>query len=426
MLRPWRLLNILFTVIADTNQDCAISNVHIAGLTLVRFLPRRKDPHITLPGHVLNAMALSISSRRLLIIVLLATVASSCAPKDKGIYCLPEFYSIEKTDLHIISKPLMCELADDIFMSDGAYVVFHYNIVTDAFCNIYDEAGVFQYSLIHRGRGPEEVLRKAPKTSVYSGVLTGIDMIGDKHLSFKLDSLLVRRPDVMVEAMNYHNFVQDVLPVHKTDNRVIINNFPYLSVDSLGYHRTKLINSFDETIATQDYIPFPDKEYEWWLYQQTVAEISPDGKHFVVGSIWGAILELYSLPDLTQNNVLWLVDPALEINNGLRLTDCTTAGLRDIEARDDCFYAAIGTKVPLLPNRDKPVEERELECNDIYVFDWSGNPLHHIEVDYNIERFCLNEKADTLYAVVSDREENLFLGWAALKTRIGTKQTSYE
>ena len=108
------------------------------------------------------------------------------------------------------------------------------------------------------------------------------------------------------------------------------------------------------------------------------------------------------------------MDPALVYGATPSLTADTKAGLRDLFATDDYMYAAIGADVNLLSNKEK-VSGKELENNDIYVFDWDGKPVGHLETDYNIEKMCVTEFRDTIYAVVSDREKRLYLGYITHK-----------
>ena len=52
----------------------------------------------------------------------------------------------------------------------------------------------------------------------------------------------------------------------------------------------------------------------------------------------------------------------------------------------------------------------KLICNNISVFDWTGTPVKKINTDYEIERFCIDENDEIVYAVVTDSLGRPFLG----------------
>ena len=198
------------------------------------------------------------------------------------------------------------------------------------------------------------------------------------------------------------------------DEIVVLNNKGYMNKDTVGYHRVEYYDDNDRLVSYVNAIPYPDPKMLFYLYQQCVMDSCPDCKHLILGSVWGGLLELYSLPDLKHTGFLRLADPAVLIKGGIDLTPGTTAGLRDIVARDTGFYAVIGADVPLLENKKKDEDKRLLVNNDLFFFNWRGKPVKHFEADCNLEKICITEASDTLYGIVSDVTGKLSIGVAVL------------
>ena len=49
-------------------------------------------------------------------------------------------------------------------------------------------------------------------------------------------------------------------------------------------------------------------------------------------------------------------------------------------------------------------------CGMSFIFDWSCRPVKRIRTDYQIDRICIDEDADVLYAVVKDSQGRSYLG----------------
>ena len=82
----------------------------------------------------------------------------------------------------------------------------------------------------------------------------------------------------------------------------------------------------------------------------------------------------------------------------------------DLYATDSAIYGAFGGKVNLKQNHEKPSSERERLCTDIVMFDWEGKALRRINTDYRIERLCVDESENAVYAALMNKAGSIYLG----------------
>lgn len=350
--------------------------------------------------------------------VLFLLLSCSVKPGEEG-FQMPEFGNSQKVKIAVISDELPTRMANHIFVRGDYLLALYHDGVENNKCTIFNKnSGEIVGRYIYEGRGPYEMISiptaNALGDQIY--VYPAFDPDQGNIFSFNIDSL-VRKGNAAIssEFRQFKSWTTDVKYLPVGDQLLVFNNKGYLNRDTTGYHRLILEDSMGNEISCQDYKPFDDPVAIWCLYQQMVMEVTPSGTNAVIASVWGGILEIYTLPDLDLVKVLRLVDPALMFGNAPDVTENTTAGVRDIYTTDDCFYVSLGADVKLLENSEKDAAVRELKCNDIYVFDWEGNPIEHIEADYNVERFCLTEAKDTMYAIVSDREGRFFIGKASIR-----------
>lgn len=354
---------------------------------------------------------------KVIILLLSVTVIGSCknTSKDDSFF-MPEFESRKFVETQILVPSLPCNLTYGIWESGELLCAVYYDPETETLVHLFDkETGKNRGNYVHRGRGPLEMPPSVPIVSEWDGILYMVDISGGKTLSFdicRLESEGVTAIGVHDRSFKGYTSNASILPGGET---LVLNNKGFLNTESGGYHRIEFFDAEEKLVSVADAVPYADPETLFYLYQQSVIGISPDCKHLVLGSVWGGLLEVYSLPDLKSHGFLRMVDPAVSINGGIELTAGTTSGLRDIVAKDNVFYAVIGADVCLLGNWDKPDTERALTNNDIYCFNWQGKPVKQFETNYNIEKFCVTELSDVLYSIVSDVNGSLSIGVAELK-----------
>lgn len=357
--------------------------------------------------------------RLLKVTILLLSVIVICSCKNthnEDSFFMPEFESRQFVETQILVSSLPCNQAYGIWESGELLCTMFYDPETETLVHLYDKkTGQNRGNFVHRGRGPLEIPPSIPIVYEWDGCMYMVDLSGGKILSFnieRLESEGVTAIGVQNKTFAEYTANVSVLPGGET---LVLNNKGYLNTETDGYHRIEFFDAREQRVSVADVAPYSDPETLFYLYQQSIIGISPDYKHLVLGSVWGGLLEVYSLPGLKDPAFLRFVNPAVSINGGIELTAGTKGGLRDIVAKNNGFYAVIGTDVCLLENWDKPETERALTNNDIYLFSWHGKPLKRFETDYNIEKFCVTQPSDGLYSIVSDVNGTLSIGVIELK-----------
>lgn len=356
--------------------------------------------------------------KRLFILFLVSVTAlCSCRSKtEKETFVMPEFPSRTEVDTRVIVDFLPCNLTYGIWESGGLICALYFDYETETLVHLFDKkTGRNRGNYIHRGRGPLEMPPSLPCISERDGVIYMTDFPSGKSLSFDIQRLAKDGVSaIQVHHREYNDYVANarVLPGNEV---VLLNNKGYMNKDTVNYHRVEYYDENNRLVSYVNAIPYSDPKTLFYLYQQSIIDSSPDCKHLILGSVWGGLLELYSLPDLKHTGFLRLADPAVSIKNGIELTSGTTSGLRDIVAKDKGFYAVIGVDVPLMENWEKAENEKALTNNDLYYFNWRGKPIKHFETDCNLEKICITKSADTLYSIVSDITKKLSIGVTVLK-----------
>ena len=81
-----------------------------------------------------------------------------------------------------------------------------------------------------------------------------------------------------------------------------------------------------------------------------MTSVSPDGEKMAVGTLWGGILEIYSLRDgLELQRTGYFIEPDFIAHSGYgEMTENTRFGFIDIDVTDDLIYTVIdGETYPL-------------------------------------------------------------------------------
>ena len=337
---------------------------------------------------------------------------SSCENNgNRSDYHMPTFPVETHSSFQLLTGELMANMVYDIFEHDRYLYAFFYDRKSQTWCHIYDKQSDEIKNIFVRGNGPNEII-SLPICSSRRDSLFVFDLPVRKQISCSFSSLLQEEMSIDVTTLDTKPYARNIcVTSSEKEDRIILNQIGYANPDTVGYHRLIAQDGFGYTVGYQDFEPFSDQVEMFNLYTESLMAADESGTHLAVGSVWGAIIELYTLPGLKKSCFLKMVDPSLTYGNVPALTRQTKAGLKDLFATDEYLYTAIGADVDLLPNGEKNTEDKELVSNDIFLLDWDGHPVKHIETDYNIEKMCVSASRDTIYAVVSDREKRLFLGY---------------
>ena len=349
--------------------------------------------------------------------MLFCLLVSSCSVKNRARYELPEFSSESEGVFEVLTDTLYGFSAiSDIAVYEDKVIVSAVNLESGKCIHVFDKnTGNLLVSTLNSGRGPKELLYSLNcNFNQNRGIMTFYDALVAKKLWFQVDSLL----NDGLSAVNEQPFIAPKWNRHIVDLEdatLYMGSESYLYRDTSKVSRMELCDGSGNVLSSWNEFPVIDDDRKRFnMYYQDRIAVSPDETHLAVATTLGGILEIFSLKDNIIRNVTteYFIEPdfAVNENGGYSFNDNTVDSFNDIYATDNRIYAVFGVGVRLKENFAKPLDEQELIYTDIAAFDWEGTPERLIHTDYRIEKLCLNEDADMLYAIVNDIEGNAWLG----------------
>ena len=128
-----------------------------------------------------------------------------------------------------------------------------------------------------------------------------------------------------------------------------------------------------------------------------------------MGTLWGAVLETYSIgvDSISRLYTGYFAEPEFDaVHLSLAENERTVLGFRDLYAENDRLHAVYNGE---LISSAEAERNSSLVFNDIAVFDWDGNPKELIHTDYNIDRICYSARDNAVYASVWDDDGIIYL-----------------
>ena len=319
-------------------------------------------------------------------------------------YRAPEFPVECECRWEIISGELYFNLVNDIFEYDTCFVVPSYDLKTHNTLHIYSRnSGEKIYTGIYSGRGDGETIYGYRMASLKNGVLSYVSMISGDVLSVPIESLLdtVLKPDFRSVSIRLPEWCQYAVPMD--DGYFYVTNVGHLSDDTVS----RFIMEKDGMVTAElNYFPIEDKAKSFTMYNFSSYAVSPDRTKFVIGTPFGAIMEIYSLDSTIEHKATkYFYEPDFEVTFGsYDYTKGTVLGFHDIYVTDDWIYGVYdGERNPYYAGDERLVDTK------IAVFDWDGNPKELIRTDYGIDRICYSERENALYGAVRDIDDIMYL-----------------
>ncbi len=350
------------------------------------------------------------------IIALTFVICIGCKSSQEREFHMPVFNDESDTKIEIISDELFgINSVLDIYSYKEYIVVIAYDAENDNFLHIFNHNGEKLCDAVQNGRGPKEVLRIDNSwIDNVNGDVGFVNQMQNKMVCVNIDSLLSDGAKTISEiGMILPGWLEFTCPIPARDRKIIIQNVSPVK-DTTGFPRITVEDRFGEIIAQHKDFPEPDPQKRYIMYNESIVSISPNGRNLAIGTLWGGILEIYSLEEgLELKNVKYFIKPDFIAHSGYgEPNEKTQYGFRDIDASNEYIYSVINGEVySELYSLYTGVERTaKLICNNISVFDWTGTPVKKINTDYEIERFCIDENDEIVYAVVTDSLGRPFLG----------------
>lgn len=345
---------------------------------------------------------------RLYLLISVILLGSCAGIKDER-YQLPRFPVSSEGQFEILAGPLSIAAVNHIREWGPYIIVMAPDPDVTAFCRIYDKRGNLLGKTFPYGRGPGDILSGAGDFTVNHGVVTLLDRMKNAELSFGIEDYLSSGPEVIRETkVLLPNW--EIARIPLGDRTLTMSMLsPVSNKNTEDVLRLKLLDEYDNVIATNDSCPEEDGWKNWSdTYHLCV---SPDGSKLAIVPTWSGTMELFDLPSLERRYTGYFAPQEFDSpSGGVGFTDKTAIMFSDICASDGKVYVTWGGDVPLKPNKRLPLEEQVLPLRHIFVFNWNGEPLRDIVTEYRIERICVDRDEEYIYALLEDKGENYLMG----------------
>lgn len=339
--------------------------------------------------------------------------SNSCSNGDIR-YSAPEFKKMTTARFELMTDELVgVNSVNDMYLYKSYIVLVSYNAKIDSYIHIFDKhTGTCVNHSIHRGRGSHEVMfNLMPTFDVSSGILSFYDLEQSRRMSFQIDSLVAGTFSGIWEPLT-------CLPLSKAcdlpnGNRLYFHNESFLHPDDIP--RFELVSPGGDVLSSDDsWLEIDDLKKRYLMYISSILEVSPDGSKCLFSPEWGGIFEIYSLSGnrLQKEHTAYFIEPHLSPSAGGAYADFspeTILAFNDIFVTDDNIYCSYDGVVKPYYTWQLPVDEKPLYYTKLVIFDWNCKGLKCIKTDYRIERICVDESTDTVYAIVKDKYGCSFL-----------------
>lgn len=339
-----------------------------------------------------------------LTVLFCAACSSDVTPR----YAAPEFAQESRAEFELLTGELLFTNILDIWEYNSCLVVLGFE--NGRFLHIFDkQSGEKLLETISLGRGPQEVGSLLNARLDRAGRLTLVDGQQNKVLTIRIDSLLAASPAaISLRRDPLPSWCRAVIPLR--DRQLVMRNIGDATKDTVGVVRFELSDSLGKPLARNDGFAVEEPATRFLVYNEARVSVSPDERRFAVGTVWGAILETFSLEKgIDPIATRYFVEPNLNIGPSPGLNERTVSGFADIYAGNERIYGSYDGVQKVLEWAKIPVDERPLQFNRIVVFDWEGRGIEQIVTDYNIRALCVAEDG-TIYAAVFDRLNRFYLG----------------
>ena len=324
-------------------------------------------------------------------------------------YRAPKFPVERDGRWEIISGELYVQVSD-IWEYDSVLVVPSYDRQTKHELGIYSKkTGRLLYSGINYGNGPGESLSGYRNTSLDGVMMSYYDFEKGRALFVNVDSLM--RGSYAYEEQSLEIPAETRVMQNAGDNMILYmsNRSEYADTSSSRRFTLQEIST-GRTVLSYDYFPVEDDAVRYRLYNFTYSlAISPDKSRFAVGTLWGAVLETYSIgvDSISRLYTGYFAEPEFDaVHLSLAENEHTVFGFRDLYAENDRLYAVYNGEHISSAEVER---SSSLVFNDIAVLDWKGNPVELICTDYNIDHICYSARDNAVYASVWDEDGVMYL-----------------
>lgn len=336
--------------------------------------------------------------------VAILSLAAGCSNGRQ--YRQPEFKSVETEEFQLLTDEQYWGGTSKIFKyGDIIAVICYCSELEPTWLHLFSGDGCHLADMVHRGRGPMEVL--APTAAYLRGSMLHIfDIMSHKMVTADLSKIIETGYSAFEEKkMLNDNFYSYVEKLAWGDTLYI--NIPPLNPKFTARPRLQMVSEDGSVCAQCEETPFQElTAAERFYFENAIMfrSISPDGRHMAMAIGNGAVLETFSLSHdrIRRLSERYYVEPQYDIaKHGVSMNDRTVAGFGYMHSTNDRIYV-------VYDGLNRYSDKSKLILNKIAVFDWKGNALREIRTNYRISS-VYTEDGKVFYAVVEDRDRSMFV-----------------
>ena len=316
-----------------------------------------------------------------------------CSTSD-GKYTPPKFAHVNKdVSFEYMTEDLPFTIFYNLYVDGNQIVVVARNPANQTYAHIYDyNSGKHLSSGIKYGEGPDEVLYPGlTHIDPSTGEIHIFDLIKDSHMIYRSDGeISFLQEKHLVRRGAKHSFPID------GETYVTVTNIWSGATYNSGAPRVFIDTYYLDTLARYNVFPLDDSEDRYFMYNNSCADISPDGKHLAIGLRLGCILETFELgTEIRRTGLKYHIKPEVTISKNGNSTDInydnTIWGFGDIELSDNYIYTSYDGK-----------KENKMH-NNIAVFDLTGEPVSITNLGNNdIQQLYADEPNGNLYVAIEN------------------------
>lgn len=333
---------------------------------------------------------------------------AACAPKE-GEFAEPRFRKVEQRDFTILGEELMLSVVGDEDVWRDHLILLSDDRATGNNLHIYSKrTGAWELSALPTGRAAGEI-SLATCIQVMEDTLYVFDNNPPRLKKYLLPALLAQGPMSEVFLGEIPMSERSMLWAGVAPDRMVVVS-TLSPMDGPDHTPRILWTGPDGPVASYDAYPYEDRKLIWNQYSTAYPyfALSPDGSKLVLSTSWGSTVELFRLSDgeIVREHCLYWVDP--EFVQG-KPNASSRVGLSRIHATDEGFMTSFYS------------EERDFDsgrhvCDRLAFFDWEGRGLRCIRTSgYSATPICFDKADNTVYALLWDKDNVMFLGKMTLE-----------